>query len=163
MKGSSAALLIACAFGVACGPAADRAPTPAQSSRVAPVPAGVTFGAVDNPRAERVSMVRVLADPASLDKKSVAVVGYLDLAFESNHFCLHKEDADELLLSNCVSISVPNSPEVQALNRRYVGVWGTVVVGRSGHMGLFDLSIQDVRQIEPMLNKEELKHAGKAQ
>ena len=108
-------------------------------------------------------MVRILADPAALHKKPVAVVGYLDLAFESNHFCLHKEDADSLLITNCVSISVPNSPEVLALNRRYVAVWGTVVVGRSGHMGLFNLSIQDVRQIVPMLNKEEMKVAGKAQ
>jgi hypothetical protein len=107
-------------------------------------------------------MVQVLANPKLWDKKPVVVVGYMDLAFERDHFCLHKEDADRLLLTNCMSISAPSSPEVQALNRRYVAVWGTVRVGRSGHMGLFNLSIQNVTRIEPMLSKEEYR-AGVAQ
>ena len=157
----SAALLLAglCA---ACGPASHEMPEPAPPPKIAPVPASVTLGVTD-PKAERVSMVRVLADPASLNNRPVVVVGYLDLAFESNHFCLHKEDADALLITNCVSISVPNSPEVLALNRRYVAVWGTVAVGISGHLGLFNLSIQDVREIVPALSKAEIMSAGQDQ
>ena len=85
-------------------------PPPPPARAIAPIPPPVRFGPA--PQAEKLSMVRLLANPSASDKKLVATVGYLDLGLESEHFCLHKEDAENNILANCVWISVPDSPAV---------------------------------------------------
>ena len=148
-------LLAMCLVGISCGQEPRPAPSPNPSPP--PLPASVAFGPA--PDAQKLSMVRLLADPLAVNKKLVAVMGYLDLELESKHFCLHKEDARNNLIANCLWISVPETPEVRALNHRYVIVVGVVTVGQSGQWGLFDLSLQDVRALQVIPASEALHRA----
>ena len=106
----------------------------------------VTFASA-MPRSERVSLVRVLANPDAMDGKAVTVGGYMHLEFEGNHLCLHRDDFEQLIVTNCVWISVPDEKRAMELNDRYVSVEGVVNARRHGHMGLFQAALEGVTSI----------------
>ena len=159
MKIAATALLFLCAAGLACGwkdeempePAAARLPAPA------PPPAAVRLGP-DLLGVEVVSMLRLLAAPSSMNKKSVSVVGYLEPPPSNcihcgTLLCLHKEDADNRLWQNCLGLDLPDLTKVSPLTHRYVRVQGVVVVERPQHSTY--VAIRDIRFIAPVPNREQ--------
>ena len=109
-------------------------------------PPTVVFASPD-PHTERVSLARILADPTAMDGKPVAVGGYLRLEFEGNHFCLHKDDVDYLVSTNCVWLYLPDRPDLKVFSERYVAVRGVVNARDKGHMGMLQASIDHVTEI----------------
>ena len=150
MRHAIATLLIASLCGAACVLESEPMPEPASRPTPVPLPPGLLLGA-NHPRTEYVSLVRVLADPTSVKGKAITVNGY----FEPGQLCLHKEDADKRLRTNCVSIEVPDSPQARLLAGRYVVVSGVVGFGgRTGLSPIFDLLIQDVRRMDPIADSD---------
>lgn len=154
MTQAAVCLLVGSLCGAACARGNEPMPGPPAQATPTPLPPAVSFGS-DHPKTEYVSLVRVLANPTSLNKKAITLDGFLD----GHTLCLHKEDADNRLSTNCVSIAFPDSPQVQALDRRYVTVSGIVVFGgRAGLSPLVDVFIDDVRSIEPIEDRERARH-----
>jgi hypothetical protein len=86
-----------------------------------------------HPDAERVSLARVLADPSALHGKAVRVGGFAHFAFEGDSLCLHRDDVEYLIVTNCVWLDVPMRPEIRALSDRYVVVEGVIDAKGRGH------------------------------
>jgi hypothetical protein len=59
-------------------------------------------------------------------------------------------------VTNCVWLDVPQRPEVQALNDRYVGVVGVVDAHSRGHMGMYQASTTEVSQLAAQPRRDEL-------
>jgi hypothetical protein len=114
-------------------------PSPVPSAPVFPSPIVVGSPGTEG---ERVSLMAVLANPKAWHGKPVRVTGFMHLEFEGDQFCLHREDVEFLLLTNCVWLAVPESRELLAINDRYVGVEGVVDADGRGHMGLFQATIR---------------------
>ena len=149
MRHATATLLVASLWGAACV-GSEPMPEPASRPTPVPLPPGLSLGA-DHPKTEHVSLVRVLAEPASVNGKAITVDGY----FDSGLLCLHEEDAAKRLRTNCVSIEVSDSPQARALNQRYVVVSGVVGFGgRTGLSPIFDLVIKDVRRMDPIKDRD---------
>lgn len=106
----------------------------------------VTF-ASPLPNSERVSLVRILANPEAMDGQAVSVGGYMHLEFEGDQLCLHRDDVEQMIVTNCVWLSLPRRDEALSLNDRYVGVQGVVNAKSRGHMGLFQATIQGVTSL----------------
>jgi hypothetical protein len=97
--------------------------------------------------AERVSLVRILADPNVLDGTPVRVGGYMHLEFEGNKLCLHRDDVEFMIWTNCVWLDVPNDPQLKTINDRYVFVEGVVTANSHGHLGMYPASIRGVTAV----------------
>jgi hypothetical protein len=128
---------------------ASRTPTPWRE------PPSVVL-APSEPSGEHVSLARVLADPQAMDRKAVAVAGYLHLEFEGNHFCLHRDDVDHLVITNCVGIDVPEREDLQALSDRYVILRGVVNARVKGHRGMLQATIEKVSRIDALPDRAAL-------
>jgi hypothetical protein len=99
------------------------------------------------PNSERVSLVRILANPDDMNGRAVDVGGYMHVEFEGTQLCLHREDYEQMVLTNCVGLSVPEGPDVLELNDRYVVVEGVVKASARGGISLFPASLQGVTAI----------------
>ena len=154
MNGATVGLMFVSAFIVGCGPAPEK-PIKGPASQISPGPKGVTLASPD-PASEKLSLIRVLADPAAVDKRPVVVIGYLHLEFEGQRLCLHREDVENNILTNCVWIDVPQTGGVLALNERYVVVEGIIRAGSGGHLGSYQASLGEIRRIDPMPNRAEM-------
>ena len=148
MKGVSF-VLAAASLLIACAPAgrADKAAPPQVPTKDPWAEMRQVVLAPADKAAERMSLVRILADPKAVDGRPVAVGGYMHLEFEGNHFCLHKDDVENLIVSNCIWISVPSTPEVKALSDNYVWVEGVVDAQSKGHKGLLQASLVEIKSI----------------
>jgi hypothetical protein len=87
-------------------------------------------------KSEVVSLVRVLANPNAMNGVPVTVGGYMHLEFEGNRLCLHRDDVEQMIRTNCVSLSVPDVKRAMVLNDRYVMVEGVVDGQNRGHLGM---------------------------
>ena len=131
------------------GPPAERTP--------APLPAAVSLGQ-EASDAEAMSMVQLLASPPSINRKVVSVTGYLDPPPANcdhcgTQLCLHKEDAENRLLQNCIGLDLPDLTKVSPLTHRYVRLQGVVVVERNERFT--HVTIQDIRSVAPVPNREQ--------
>jgi hypothetical protein len=93
------------------------------------------------------SLARILADPQAVHGRAVKVGGYLHLEFEDHDFCLHKDDADYLVITNCVWLQVPDREDLQVFSDRYVAVEGIVNASGRGHLGVYQAEIDKVSRI----------------
>jgi len=74
----------------------------------------------------------------------------MHLEFEGDQLCLHRDDVEHVILTNCIWLSVPRRQEALALNDRYVSIWGVVNAKSHGHMGLFQGTLEEVTLIIAM-------------
>jgi len=85
-------------------------------------------------RSVGVSMVQLITNPKKFDGKFVRVIGFLRLEFEGNELYLHREDYENGITGNGISVNA--NPEImkqsEALNMRYVLLEGTFRAGEPG-------------------------------
>ena len=124
-------------------------PPPPSRPTPTPLPAGVSLGA-PHAKTQSVSLVRVLADPSSVDRKAITVGGYLDFDGDDNYsLCLHQDDADHGVRTNCVALVVANTRAMRDLALHYVTVAGVVRLRQSVGFSFTDFAIEDVRRVDP--------------
>ena len=100
---------------------------------------------------EFVSIIRLLANPATYHNKQVLVTGFLCLEFEGNALYLHEDDYRFGIFQNSVWIDVPDnvSRRRSEVDLRYVTVDATFDSKGHGHRGLFGGSINKVTRLWP--------------
>jgi hypothetical protein len=98
-----------------------------------------------------VSLIRIIADPAQYDGKRVRIKGFLRLEFEGNAIYLHREDYENGLTSNAVSIVAPRSfKDLEKYDRKYVLLEGTFErCDETQYLCLFNGYIRGIDRAEP--------------
>ena len=150
---------LAVLFHLGCAGSAHESPAPVRSKGS---PFHTVSFASPLPNSERVSLVRILANPEAMDGHTVSVGGYMHLEFEGDQLCLHRDDVEQMIVTNCVWLSLPRRNEGLPLNDRYVGVQGVVSAKSRGHMGLFQATIQGVTSLEAV-SREDLEQQLKGE
>jgi hypothetical protein len=87
----------------------------------------------------------------------------MHLEFEGNMLCLHRDDVEFMLQTNCVWLAAPEGPAVRSINDRYVGVEGVVNADDRGHFGMFQASIQGITAIGALPTRAAMEALSKAQ
>jgi hypothetical protein len=103
----------------------------------------------EGPR-DTVSLIQLIAGPASFDSKQVVVTGYIMLEAENTAVYLHESDAAYGIFRNAVWLEVPLGGESHRVqfHRRYVRVEGTFSARRRGHLDAFSGSLQNVSRFD---------------
>jgi hypothetical protein len=108
------------------------------------------------PDAERVSLARVLATPEALHGKPVKLGGFAHVEFEGSYLCLHRDDVQYRIVTNCIWLDVPLRPETEAVNDQYVAVVGVIDAKSRGHMGMFQAAVTEVSQLAVLPTRAQL-------
>jgi hypothetical protein len=101
-------------------------------------------------RDDSVSLIQLIANPASFDGKRVRLTGYVMLEADNRAVYLHESDAKYGIARNALWLDVPlggESHRVQ-LHGRYALIEGTFNARRRGHRELFSGTIEDVGRFE---------------
>ncbi|WP_299991298.1 hypothetical protein [uncultured Pontibacter sp.] len=106
---------------------------------------------------ERVSLIKLLANPDEYHGKKIMVTGFLHLELEDNSLYFSREHANYLSTENAIWVNLGKNIRVEdkegsqtsidALNRKYVMIIGKFNKDRTGHMGLFSGEIEDIERI----------------
>jgi hypothetical protein len=142
-----------------CGPAPHLMPRPSPSATVAPeqvLPSPIVLASPLE--ADRVSLVSILADAKAWHGKPVRVGGYMHLEFEGNQLCLHRDDVEFLVQTNCVWLDVPPH-QLTGINDRYVALEGVVDAAKRGHLGRYQATIGRVTSIGALPTRAALDRA----
>jgi hypothetical protein len=99
--------------------------------------------------------VRLVADPSQFDGRRVRVAGFMKLEFEGDALYINREDYDRGLTKNAVWLEL--STGRPAFDRGYALVAGTVRGSKTGHMGLFSGTLEDIGPIRRWPPKLELE------
>ena len=103
----------------------------------------------------RVSLLALLVRPEAFDRKSVFTLGY----FDGGNLCVHREDSERLLRSNCVVIELPTDPAgfnaVKAYKGEYVMVGGRFAMGLRDDSG-FPGAIERLTAFSRMPSRQEI-------
>ena len=109
---------------------------------------------VDDPDAEWVSIIRLIANPYDYHGKKVRVDGVGNLQFEGNGLYLSENDYIYNLRKNSLWIELGENATplelAERCNGRYVVVEGTFDMENTGHMGLRSGSIVDITLYLPL-------------
>ena len=101
----------------------------------------------EHPTPEIVSIVQLLGAPEKFEGHTVMVVGFLRFGFHADILYLHKEDFDNLIDKNGLSIS--RNPQVvdqmKKLEKSYVQVAGVFTAKHKGELGITSGTIESVR------------------
>jgi hypothetical protein len=97
-----------------------------------------------------VSLVQLIASPKDYDGKIVRVIGFVRLEFEGNAIYLHQEDYKHSISKNGLWIDVTEDMQKRKaeLDRKYVLIEGTFDTKRTGHMGMWSGSIQNITRCQ---------------
>jgi hypothetical protein len=103
----------------------------------------------EGPR-DTVSLIQLIAGPASFDSKRVVVTGYVMLEAQNTAIYLHESDAVYAISRNAVWLDVPLGDESHRVqfHRRYVRVEGTFSARRRGHLDAFSGSLQNISRFD---------------
>ena len=153
------ARLLAIAFGgvlVGCnqaGPAGSPALKPPESpSARSPIVLASPLGS------ERASLVSILSDPQRWEGKAVTTTGFMHLEFEGSRLCLHREDVQFTVITNCVRLSIGDEPRLKVVNDRYVFLEGVV----RSESRLYTARIEGVSSVAPTPTQAELAEWGRS-
>jgi hypothetical protein len=104
----------------------------------------------DVPREPTVSLIQLIANPASFDGKRVRLTGYVMLELENTAVYLHESDARYGITRNAVWLDVPLAGESGRLqfHQRYVFIEGIFSAERRGHRGLFGGALENIGRFE---------------
>ncbi len=97
-----------------------------------------------------VSLVELIATPATFAHKRVRVMGFVSLEFEGDAIYLHREDWQHALMRNGIWLDVSGLDGGSRLRTRagYAIVEGTFDPQKHGHMALFSGSIDNVTRLD---------------
>ena len=105
---------------------------------------------LDLPPAEKISIINLIANSQKYDKKIVQVVGYLNIEFEGDAIYLQKEDYENGLTKNAISVDLTDSLAKQKLSaeysKKYVIIMGTFHNDAEG--SLFSGSIRNIVRLD---------------
>lgn len=105
--------------------------------------------AKNNPIANSVSIVQLIATPEKYDHKVVQVMGFLRLEFEGDAIYLHEDDYRHAIFKN--GLRVVTNPKIdmtaRELNLHYVVLAGTFDADNQGNMGLNSGTITNITYI----------------
>jgi hypothetical protein len=109
----------------------------------------VTSGA-DGPGEPTVSLIQLIANPASFDGKRVRLAGYVVLELENTAVYLHESDARYEITRNAVWLDMPLGGESRRVqfHNRYVLIEGTFSAERRGHRGLFGGVLENIGRFD---------------
>jgi hypothetical protein len=97
-----------------------------------------------------VSLVELIANPATYDGLRVRVIGWLNLEFEGNAIYLHREDHTYAIMSNGLWVELGSGlPREPACNKGYALIEGRFDARNPGHMGLWSGAIVDIDRCMP--------------
>jgi hypothetical protein len=97
-----------------------------------------------------VSLVELIANPATYDGLRVRVIGWLNLEFEGNAIYLHREDHAFSITSNGLWVQLgPGLPREPACNKGYALIEGRFEARNHGHLGLWSGAIVDIDRCMP--------------
>jgi hypothetical protein len=102
------------------------------------------------PRETNVSLVQLIANPASFEGKRVRLIGYVVLESEHTAVYLHENDARHGITRNALWLDVPLGGESHRVqfNQRYVLIEGVFSAARRGHRELFSGAVEQVGRFE---------------
>lgn len=110
-------------------------------------------GLPDPDRPLAVSLIRLIANPDAFDGKRVRVFGYVRVEHEGTAVYLHREDYVRGLSKNglwlAASDSAPAGSREAAVQNRYALVEGRFNTKKTGHMGLWSGTIEEITRLEP--------------
>jgi hypothetical protein len=104
--------------------------------------------------AEDVSLIQLIANPQTYDKKIVRITGFLHLEFEGNVIYLHREDFDYAITKNALWVNIPKGmtkEQMKAVNNSYVICTGRFRAGMHGHMGMNSGEMDEITRLEVWL------------
>lgn len=97
-----------------------------------------------------VSLVELIANPATYDGLRVRVIGWLNLEFEGNAIYLHREDHTYAITSNGLWVQLgPGLSREPACNKGYALIEGRFEARNTGHLGLWSGAIVDIDRCMP--------------
>jgi hypothetical protein len=104
----------------------------------------------DEPRDMSVSLIQLIANPASFDGKRVLLTGYVVLESENTAVYLHESDARYGIARSGLWLAMPLGGESHRarFHQRYVLIEGTFNARRRGHLELFSGTLEDVGRFE---------------
>jgi len=99
------------------------------------------------------SLFQLIATPDVFEGKYVRVFGFVRIEHEGTALFLHREDADHMLTKNGLWLAVNDAPaegskEAQVKNR-YALIEGRFTAKKTGHMGLWSGSIDEITRMVP--------------
>jgi hypothetical protein len=109
-----------------------------------------TSSRAEDPRDRAVSLIQLIANPASFDGKRVVLTGYVTLEAENTAVYLHESDAKYGVARNGLWLDVPLGGESHRVqfHAQYVLMEGTFNARRRGHRELFSGTIENVGRFE---------------
>jgi hypothetical protein len=109
-----------------------------------------TSSHAEEPRDRAVSLIQLIASPASFDGKRVVVMGYAVLEAEQTAVYLHETDATYGITPNAVWLEALLGGESRRaqLHAQYVLIEGTFNARRRGHLGRFSGTLENIGRFE---------------
>jgi hypothetical protein len=109
-----------------------------------------TSSRADEPGDMAVSLVQLIANPASFDGKRVVLTGYVVLEVENTAVYLHESDATYAIARNGLWLDVPPGGESHRarFHQQYVLVEGTFNARRRGHLGRFSGTVENIGRFQ---------------
>ena len=113
-------------------------------------PAGEPICIANQGKACQVSLVSLIANPASFAGKSVQVIGFATFEFEGNAVYLSKEAAAVGDTASAIWLDLGGltTPNPERLNQQYVLVAGTFDAENRGHIGMFAGTLKAISRLE---------------
>ena len=104
----------------------------------------------DEPRDTSVSLIQLIANPASFEGKRVVLTGYVVIEADNTAVYLHESDATYAIARNGLWLDVPLGGESHRgrLHQHYVLIEGTFTARRQGHGGRFSGSLENIGRFE---------------
>src|SRR5258708_9201518 len=116
-----------------------------------------SIGSMDLP--PRVSIIQLIANPEKYDEKTVTLIGFMTIAFESDLLYLNYEDYQHAILPNALWFE--RNPQIMAnsekLDMNYVEIVGTFTTNPIG-FGLARPGVGGIKMIWSSVLQSELKH-----
>ena len=103
-----------------------------------------------NQNAVPISIVSLIANPDRYHGKYVRVIGAINLEFEGNSICIHKDDVVERISKNCLWLTLNekllavNTLKLRKYNGKYVLLEGVFNAKNAGHLDLYSGSVDRV-------------------
>ena len=111
-----------------------------------------TSAHADDPRDTTVSLIQLIASPATFDGKRISLVGYVVLDADHNAVYLGESDARYGISRNALWLDAPALGESARLRfyQQYVFIEGRFNAQRRGHRELFGGTIEQIGRFEPV-------------
>jgi hypothetical protein len=101
----------------------------------------------DEPRETAVSLIQLIANPASFDGKRVVLTGYVVLEVDNTAVYLHESDATYAIARNGLWLDMPLGGESHRarFHQQYVVIEGTF---NGRHRGIFSGTLENIGRFE---------------